>query len=449
MSQIRKYAALPDLDSAPDIYETTPSLTDDNSTLRTSTRARSNSDFSYEDAEESQDTGIDRRHTRPDVARNCFLPARVDAKNVDFSDALSRSYRTGTRRRRKGEAQSDEELGDMSDEEESLERKLARLRREVEEVKLEFYKRKEEGGKSKNEEDEETEDEDDPLASITKISKSLDEVYVQRRGGTQGANAHLASLLKKFVKSSEQAARESTKGIQSTEPSQSPQISQQQQAQVLTRAAELDSRLAAIEASLGLDGKTMPDVAEDPPKPILHTLQTIDQQLSTISAASSNTLDAASKRIRSLIQEAEKLRSLRQSNQETSQANADRGARRFSTANGDAGESAALQDPEKTSRINALYGTLSTIDSLSQSLPLVLERLRTLRLIHASAGTASSTLDEIEKRQEEQRAEIEQWRGALEKVEAKLGEGERVTVSNVKVVGDWVKDLERRLDGLR
>jgi len=78
-------------------------------------------------------------------------------------------------------------------------------------------------------------------------------------------------------------------------------------------------------------------------------------------------------------------------------------------------------------------------------LPMVLERLRTLRLLHASAGSAAATLDEIEKRQGEQDAEIEAWREALEKVEGALEEGEGTLSQNVKVVAEWVKDLEGRV----
>jgi len=65
--------------------------------------------------------------------------------------------------------------------------------------------------------------------------------------------------------------------------------------------------------------------------------------------------------------------------------------------------------------------------------------------LHASAGSAAATLDEIEKRQGEQAAEIEAWREALEKVEGALEEGEGTLSQNVKVVAEWVKDLEGRV----
>ena len=80
---------------------------------------------------------------------------------------------------------------------------------------------------------------------------------------------------------------------------------------------------------------------------------------------------------------------------------------------------------------------------------MVLERLRTLRLIHANAGDASTTLHELEKRQAEQETEIQHWREALNKVEASISEGQGVMTGNVKLVGQWVKDIEARVGKLK
>lgn len=110
--------------------------------------------------------------------------------------------------------------------------------------------------------------------------------------------------------------------------------------------------------------------------------------------------------------------------------------------------SSIAEDPERSSKINALYGTLSTIDSLAPTLPMVLDRLRTLRLLHTSAAAASNTIDELEKRQSNQAAEIKQWREALVQVEQNLKTGEGGLQENVKTVGEWVKDLESRMTKL-
>ncbi|OJD29251.1 dynactin subunit [Diplodia corticola] len=521
MAQNRKYENLPDLDrDAPDIYET-PELTED-ATLPSST-ARSPSQASYDESDDGL-SNIVRRHLEPHDARAIFQPARVDAKGVDFSDRIRRqrrSYRTASRRHRRGSRGSDDEYGDFSDEDdETLERKLARLRREVEEVKQEVEMREqmkkegvevlegdgegegeegEEGEKGEtgeegreqppaattapDEGDEEEEYEDDPVEGIEKLSEMLDAVYVQRQGGVKGAEAQFARTLRRFTRPD---AMTTTSTIpQTTTGSITVTAASEQAAQALSRAADFDARLSQLEKALGLNANNMPDIAAHPPRSILHNLDTLERQLQTISEVSTSSLDAASRRVQKLIQEAERLDELRRSaraSQDGGSGSSPTGGRQRSStvsanaaaaaaaaaAGGAAGGAAAdaggasgggqatggpppemmgayIEDPERVAKINALFGTLATIEHLSPTLPLVLERLRTLRLIHTSAGTAAHTLDELEKRQAEQAEEIRQWGDALAKVEESLKQGEGTLQDNIKTVGDWVRDLEARI----
>ncbi|KAF4538374.1 Dynactin subunit 2 protein [Lasiodiplodia theobromae] len=485
MAQNRKYENLPDLDrDAPDIYET-PELTED-TTLPSST-ARSPSQASSYDESDDGLSNIDRRHLEPGDARAIFQPARVDAKGVDFSDRIRRqrrSYRTASRRHRRGSRGSDDEYGDFSDEDdETLERKLARLRREVEEVKQEVELReqmkKEGSGVTEGEEAEEggeqpaatageEEDEEDPAEGIAKLSEMLDAVYVQRQGGVKGAEAQFTRTLKRFAR----PAADATTTIPQTTTGITVTAASEQAAQALSRAADFDARLSQLEKALGLNANNMPDIATHPPKSILHNLDTLERQLQTISEVSTSSLDAASRRVQKLTQEAERLDELRRSarasqdgvsspvsatgsrqRSDTISASAVAAAAGVAAGAGGAADAgpppemmgAYIEDPERVAKINALYGTLTTIESLSPTLPLVLERLRTLRLIHTSAGTAAATLDELEKRQGEQAEEIRQWSEALTKVEENLKQGEGTLQDNIKTVGDWVRDLEARI----
>ncbi|KAJ2972307.1 hypothetical protein NQ176_g7234 [Zarea fungicola] len=144
MAHNRKYANIPDLDlSAPDIYET-PELTDDNSTNPTAA-ARTQSDDEFYDIEDDTD-GISRSRLRIGDARSLFEPAAVDAAGTDFSDRVDgkrKSYKTSSRRQRILQ-DGTRELGDMSDDddEEGLDRRIARLTREVQEAKDDFAKLK-------------------------------------------------------------------------------------------------------------------------------------------------------------------------------------------------------------------------------------------------------------------------------------------------------------------
>ncbi|KAL2165458.1 hypothetical protein VTH06DRAFT_756 [Thermothelomyces fergusii] len=423
MASHRKYAALPDLDSAPDIYET-PELTDDHSTIPPTT-VRSPSDNEY-DNDEDDSTGISRSRLRIDQARSKFMPAKVDATGVDFSDRLVnkwRSYKTPARRHRVLE-DGTEEIGDLSDEDEAetLAQKIARLRREIEEAKEEYHKQKAAPGESNDEggkeEEELTEDEFDSL------SKVINELSVLDRPLT--ARTILASPLHRF-------------GIKdSGEPGTVPGPNHER-AHVLAKAAEFDSRLVVLEKALGLGPAGMPEFdAGSLPRAIIPLLENLHKQISTLSDASVPSLDNLSRRVRALTQDAENLEKARRNAKAAQDALASAGAV-------PASEGATPEDSEQTAKINALYGTLPTIENLTPLLPPLLDRLRSLRTLHAEAATAAETLEQLEKKQAEMADEIKMWREGLEKVENAVREGDATMSKNVEVISGWVRDLEERL----
>ncbi len=101
--------------------------------------------------------------------------------------------------------------------------------------------------------------------------------------------------------------------------------------------------------------------------------------------------------------------------------------------------------PQTYAKVKALYRTLPTLERLHPILPPLLDRLYSLRTIHANAARASDMLDEVEKSQEETAAEITMWREGLDKVEARMRSGEEIIKGNVQVVEGWVKDIEERM----
>ena len=78
-------------------------------------------------------------------------------------------------------------------------------------------------------------------------------------------------------------------------------------------------------------------------------------------------------------------------------------------------------------------------------LPPLLDRLRSLRAIHADAATASDTLDRIEQEQVDLTEELKQWRDGLEKIEGAVKDGDTAIKGNMKVMEGWVKELEERV----
>lgn len=411
-----KYDNLPGIDTAPDIYET-PDLAEDVSTVQASTVV----------SEDDNDAALDRQRFQTDQARSRFQPSRVDAQGVDFSDNIAaqrRSYRTSTRdRRRRGEI-----LGhDSDDENEAFIEKLARVKREAMELQREYNQGVESGNKLKTEEM-------DPLRVIESISNEVDSIYAARRGGVKGPEAQLDRTVQKFkdYKPFEPSPL-ITKAIAKAPPLPGTQIQKGQLDHVLSQAADFDKRITELENSLGLNGNTMPDISPESTFPVFTQLKSFEQTLSILGEASANNLDGSIQHIKKLTAEAEQLKATRED------------AARSGTVSYDDDEAAY---PDREAKINALYGTLPAIDKLSPILPIILERLRTLRLIHTSAWQADEVLDELELRQSKQENEIMNWQKQLEIMEKRMKQATDVMHGNMKTIGTDVKNFEARVEKL-
>ncbi|PWY95147.1 dynactin subunit [Aspergillus sclerotioniger CBS 115572] len=474
MSFNRKYAGLPDLDLAPDIYET-PDLTDEASTLPTTTiRTASNAD---DDAGSNSD--IDREGINADEARAHFLGATVDARDVNFSDSIAmkrKAYKNKNRRRRRQE-NGLEDPEDFSDgEDESLERKLARLRREVEELKDEMAARQ-----SETEITEAPADGKEAVGDgVLELSRALDNLYTSRSDtGSHSAAAMLSQRITTKPTPEASATIPSNQDAESTQPDTTASPS----TGVLAHAAAFDGRLALIEAAMGLSNSSNPfvsdGISEPALQPVLPALDHLTSRLSTLmnilvgpnpvsavptmgSAPPSTTvttpqLETLSSRVRKLTADTEALASARKravdaakaaQNARIASAAIEPSDMSVSSSSATEVDPAATQRDEQATKIQALYATIPTIQSLHPILPSVLERLRSLRVIHAGAAQASESLDTLEKRQADMAREIEQWREGLRVVEEKMNQGETAMKNNIELVEPWVRDLEDRLDRL-
>lgn len=457
MAFSKKYAGLPDLDLAPDVYET-PDLTDEASTLPTTT-ARTIFDT---DDEVGSDSDIDRHGINADEARAHFLGATVDARDVNFSDSIAvkrKAYRNRNRRRRRGDGGSGY-AGDASDsEEETVERKLARLRREVEELKDDLAARNADANQSGA--DVAMDD------GVLELSRALDNLHASTRGSGEPQSA--ATTLSRRLES-RSLADPKKESDNSTTNAKMPSTS----TGILTHAAAFDSRLALVEAAMGISSSSNPLIIDTISKsalhPVLPTLDLLTSRLSTLtsilvgpapgSAAqapgsapplTTPHLEALASRVRKLTADAEALEVARKRANDAAKARIAASAvddDPVASSQDPATDPAAAQRDEQASKIQALYATLPAIQSLHPILPGVLERLRSLRAIHAGAAQAAESLDAVERRQAEMTKEIEQWREGLRVVEEKMSQSEAAMKSNIEVVEPWVRDLETRLDRL-
>ncbi|KAI3323386.1 Dynamitin-domain-containing protein [Xylariaceae sp. AK1471] len=423
MAVNRKYADLPDLDSAPDIYET-PELTDDNSTIPT-TVDRSPSENEFDDDDDEEDgPGISHSRLRIDQARSRFLPTQVDARDVDFSDRVNgkrKSYRASSRRQRILE-DGTAEIGDLSDEEdrETLERKIARLKREIQEAKEEYGKQKAESTDAPTRQDTE----------LVTLSQALEELSTQPE---EGLSSRVRPV--RLTRESTELQEGQLSPLADNATYTVTYTPSYEQSHALAKAADFDWRLTLLEKAIGISSTATPELESNGlPRAIMPTLETLQNQIMTLSEASTSSLDSISRRVRTLTQEAEQLEKSRK---------AARAAQEELSSSG--GPIMEADDAEQIAKINALYGTLPTIENLTPLLPPLLDRLRSLRTIHADAATASDTLEWIEKSQSEMASDIKQWREGLEKIEGAMREGETAMSGNMKVVDGWVKELEAKM----
>lgn len=402
----------------------------------------------------------------------------MDARDVNFSDSIAakrKSYKSKNRRRQRRD-DGLEEVGDLSDgEDESLERKMARLRREVEELKVEMANREE----SKDVENKEipTEGQETLGDGVQELSRALDNVYALSRSATGHSAA--AALSKKLVS---QPAPDSP-APQATDKNRA-EASTESSPGVLSQAAAFDSRLALIEAAMGISNSSNPFVpdgnSEPALQPVLPAVDHLTSRLSTLTnllvgptptsavptmgtappttTISTPNLEALSARVRKLSTDTEALATARKRALDTAKAaQTARIASATVDPNSDMSvtpstppevDPVANQRDEQATKVQALYATLPAIQSLHPLLPSVLERLRSLRAIHAGAAQAAESMDELERRQAEMKGEVEQWREGLKVVEEKMGQGDGAMKSNIELVEPWVRDLETRLDRL-
>lgn len=334
-------------------------------------------------------------------------------------------------------------LGDLSDEEdnneqggmsdEGLERKIARLRRECEEVKNEVDRRRQER-QAKGAAGAEVADEDEAVS----LGKMLESFELSHRSPSGGSAERLTKALAADSgqpKSQHQPSQISDDGATYTVTYAPAYQADHDDAKV----AALESRLTALERSLGITATAIPALdAKGIPVAVLPTIETLQRQMSVLLESTPSSLDNISRRVRTLTAEAERLEEARKA------AKVARDELR--NASGEVDKSAAdIEDQEQIAKINALYGALPTIENLAPLLPALLDRLRSLRTIHADAGKAHESMEQAMKRQEEMAADIKRWREGLEKVEAAVKESETTIGGNVKVVEGWVKELEERV----
>lgn len=283
------------------------------------------------------------------------------------------------------------------------------------------------------------------------LGRVLDDINIVDGNVSNGAASRLAKKLGTATKTYESPAKSPT--AEDVQPQEKPTYTMTYaptylQNSTLAKVSDFDARLTMLETVLGVEAIPLPTQDALPTKAVIPSLDALDKQISTLSSSTESSLDSVSRRVRQLTQDAEKLDEARRAAKTAQEELNYATPRRLRVATEETMSDKVVDHFEQTSKINALYGTLSTIESLSPLLPSLLDRLRSLRYIHADAATASQSLANVEARQEAMVGEIKDWRGGLEKVERAMVQGEQTMNGNTKMVERWVEELEDRMQKL-
>lgn len=355
---------------------------------------------------------------------------------ADRIDGKRRQYRDISRRAQQEPGELTENFDISDEDEESLERKIARLRQEVSEIKGEFERRralKEDNGET----DSDGEDTVEALCQVLNSTIGLT---------TNGAGNRMMTKLSKGMKSYDNVKAKSP--TESLKPSQDgPALSFAQQSLALPKVAEFDARLALIETVMGIDTIPLPTQERQPTRAVFPFLEQLDRQITTLSTSTDSSLESVSRRVRQLTQDTQRLGETRAAAKAAQEGS--NGPQLPHAPDRESKIDGFIEDPEHVSKINALYGTLPTIESLAPLLPAVLDRLRSLQTIHVDAAGAGQNLEHLEMRQEAMAQELKTWREGLETVEGKVKQGEKTIAENTTVIETWVKELEERMNKFR
>ncbi|EGP88213.1 uncharacterized protein MYCGRDRAFT_92852 [Zymoseptoria tritici IPO323] len=443
----QRLTQLPGYDTAPDVYETggrTSSSLSNTSSHSADGGANTSDTSDPEDEEEDVSTsgyGVSRRRLHPGQARRRFVGASrgVETRGVDYGDRVDGKRRGLTKRSRRVDVDSEEE-------EEGLEARIARLRREVEECRVEAEKERGEEGEGGG----------DGMGYLEELGRMIGELDggAKTRGATGGH--------KRTGSKYHDAPTIPPTATASTQPSTStPERSEPVDEQTLTSITTFDTRLTALESALGLSSLDPTSQISVLTAPLLPTLTLLDQQLATLSSATSlSALEAASSRIHKLKSEAASLSQLQSqrgpptannnsaSTPSASTPTTDDEEEESTTADSAKPATSALLSADDLKTLTELHGLLPTLTSLTPLIPHLTTRLRSLRTLHTTAATAASDLDGIEKRQAEMESELRVWREGLEKVEEAVRESGEANGRNGKVVEGWVGELRERVEKL-
>ena len=391
MAAPSRLAALPGYDTAPDVYKT-PELTDDTSNTNHIAPSEVDDSTTSTSATTDSESYSDSESEGGVVSRRRLKPSHAREKFTREGKGVEiKGGRFGDRVGGLGGRGYRVSQVSRREDNESLAERVARLKREVEECRVLAEGANGEGAVGEGD--------------MEGLRRVLEGLHTSTGRDTRARDDEVES---------DKVKEETSKGV-----------------------ADFDARLSVLEKSLGLaslDGGA-------PETPLLPSLALLDRQFGALMNASSlASLEAASGRIRKLKEEAEQLSLPSMDPTAQPQSSGTTTPTSEATQHG--------MSPVDIEKLRALHNLLPTLQSLSPTVPALLDRLRSLHNLHTGATNAASEVEDVERGQADLDKEMKEWRVGLEKVEKAIREADEANGRNGKVVQGWVKDVEGRMSKL-
>ncbi|KAI0093310.1 hypothetical protein BDY19DRAFT_989960 [Irpex rosettiformis] len=222
---------------------------------------------------------------------------------------------------------------------------------------------------------------------------------------------------------------------------------------IMTFTAEIDRRLGALEKAIGSSTTALDETSPLLP-PLIVTVTRLHSMLSLLSQP--RQLDNVSRRLKLIQPDLE-----RTSNTNTTthghQSASHGGQRRqssghplhsTSTTNG-ASSPTVPSAPMNRTHLEQLSPILTRLAPILPNIPHILTRLRSLSALHTNAAAFQSTLERLEEQQAKERTDLADLEKAVEGIEKSIKDNESVVKKNVESLEARVEGVVHRIEEFR
>ncbi|KAG9491585.1 dynactin subunit 2 [Eleutherodactylus coqui] len=399
-----KYADLPGIArNEPDLYETSDLPEDDQAEF---------------DAEELTSTSVEHIIVNPNAAYDKFKDKKVGTKGLDFSDRISKTKRTGY------ESGEYEILGEGIGLKETPQQKYQRLLHEVQELTQEVEKIQSTVKESAAEE------KLTPVALAKQVAVLKQQLVSNHLEKLLGPDAAInltdpdGALAKRLLtqldaakskkgpeaKSAGKGSAQDAEGLVTYELHCRPEQNKFSQS---SKIAELEKRLGELEAAVRFDQDTQnPLTVGLQGSNLMDTVEILQAKVNMLDVAS---LDQVEARLQSVLGKMNEI----------------------------AKHKAAIEDADTESKVHQLYDTVQKWDSMSGTLPQVVQRLVTLKQLHEQAMQFGQLLTHLDTTQQMISNSLKDNTTALAMVQKAMKENLGTVEDNFASVDSRIKKLAK------